>query len=296
MKVAVIGANGQLGSDVCTAFTAGGDAVVPFTHADLELTSADSVHAALAAANPDFIVNTAAMHHVDKCEADPAAALQANGVGSANLAGWAKRADVPVAYISTDYVFDGRKGAPYVESDAAFPLNAYGISKLAGEGFTAATAKKHFILRVSAIYGHQPCRAKGGLNFVELMLKLSRERDELRVVDEEFVTPTPTVQIAAQLVALSRSDRYGLYHGTAEGSCSWYEFAREIFDATDTKVRLEKARSAEFPAKVPRPAYSVLENRALKAENMNVYTHWRDGLHAYLAGRAQPAVTASVAG
>ncbi|MGC2638826.1 MAG: sugar nucleotide-binding protein, partial [Acidobacteriaceae bacterium] len=105
-----------------------------------------------------------------------------------------------------------------------------------------------------------------------------------------FVTPTPTVQIASQIVALSRSQAWGLYHATAEGSCSWYEFAREIFDSTGTKVRLEKAKSSEFPAKVPRPSWSVLENSALKAAGLNVYTDWRDGLHDYLAARpSQPA-------
>jgi dTDP-4-dehydrorhamnose reductase len=149
------------------------------------------------------------------------------------------------------------------------------------------------VLRVSAIYGLHPCRAKGGLNFVELMLKLSKERDELRVVDDEFVTPTPTVQIAAQLVALSRSSNYGLYHGTAEGSCSWHEFAGEIFRATGASVRLERARPGEFPAKVPRPKYSVLENRALKSARLNVFTDWRDGLQGYLVARAQAAVHAS---
>jgi dTDP-4-dehydrorhamnose reductase len=296
MKVAVIGSNGQLGSDVCSAFGQNGDEVVGLNHSDIELSSSESVDAALGAANPQIIVNTAAMHHVDKCQNDPAAALQANAIGARHVAHWAARADIPVVYVSTDYVFDGKKASPYIETDAANPLNAYGISKLAGEHFTAATAPKHFVVRVSAIYGHQPCRAKGGLNFVELMLKLAKERDELRVVNEEFVTPTPTKQIAAQIVALSGSNRYGLYHATAEGSCSWYEFAREIFDATGTKVRLEKASSSEFPAKVPRPGYSVLENRALKDAQLNVYTHWRDGLQDYLAGRAQAAATVSATG
>jgi dTDP-4-dehydrorhamnose reductase len=250
------------------------------------LTSTASVDAALTASTPELIVNTAAMHHVDKCEADPAAAFSANAIGAKNVGDWARRADASVAYVSTDYVFDGSKNSPYIETDAASPLNAYGITKLAGEHFTATIAPKHFILRVSAIYGHQPCRAKGGLNFVELMLKLSRERDKLRVVDDEFVTPTPTVQIAEQLVVLTHSNRYGLYHGTAEGSCSWYEFAREIFRATGTTVRLEKADPGEFPAKVPRPKYSVLENRGLKAADLNVFTDWRKGLESYLNARA----------
>ena len=285
MKVAVLGSNGQLGSDVCAAFLRNGDKVLALTHSDLEVTSGPIVDAVLSASMPEFIVNTAAMHHVDKCEADPIGAFNANAIGAKHVAEWAQRADATVAYLSTDYIFDGKKAAPYLETDVAAPLNVYGISKLAGEHFTAAIAAKYFVLRVSAIYGHQPCRAKGGLNFVELMLKLSQERDELRVVDDEFVTPTPTSQIAEQLVALSRSNDYGLYHGTAEGSCSWYEFAREIFRVTGTKILLEKARPGEFPAKVPRPKYSVLENRALKVNQLNVFTDWRVGLDGYLRDR-----------
>ena len=293
MKVAVLGSNGQLGSDVCAAFLRNGDEIFGLSHSDLELTSASSIEAALSACAPELIVNTAAMHHVEKCEANPMEAFATNAIGAKHVAEWAKRTDAKVIYISTDYVFDGKKGIPYLETDVAAPLNAYGVTKLAGEHFTAAIAPKYFVLRVSAIYGHQPCRAKGGLNFVELMLKLSQERDELRVVDDEFITPTPTVQIAAQLVALSRSSNYGLYHGTAEGSCSWYEFAAEIFRLTGTRVNLEKARPGEFPSKVPRPKYSILENHALKIARLNVFTDWRDGLKCYLSARAQ-AVTAAL--
>src|SRR2546430_1684716 len=119
--------------------------------------------------------------------------------------------------------------------------------KLAGELFVRAELKQHFIVRTSAIYGKQPCRAKGGLNFVELMLKLARERGEVRVVDSEFVTPTPTPQLAQQIVALSRCECYGLYHATAEGSCSWFEFAQEIFAVTGTPVRLTPAKAGDFP-------------------------------------------------
>ena len=286
MKVVVLGSNGQLGSDVCAAFERHGDQVTGLTHSDLEIGSAASVDAALSASNPELIVHTAAMHHVEKCEADPVAALTVNAMGARNVADWTRRADATVLYVSTDYVFDGQKGEPYLEADAPAPLNAYGITKLAGEHFTAAIAPKHFVLRTSAIYGHHPCRAKGGLNFVELMLKLAHEREELRVVDDEFVTPTPTEQIARQIVALAGSTGYGVYHATAEGSCSWYEFAAEILAATGTKVRLEKARPGEFPMKVNRPKYSVLENGALKKAQLNVFTDWREGLRQYLAGRA----------
>ncbi|HKR96770.1 MAG TPA: NAD(P)-dependent oxidoreductase, partial [Candidatus Angelobacter sp.] len=175
--------------------------------------------------------------------------------------------------------------APYTEDDSANPLNVYGNTKLSGEHFVRSINPRHFVVRVSAIYGENPCRAKGGLNFVELMLKLSQERPELRVVDDEFVTPTATAQIARQLVELSQSSHYGLYHATAEGSCSWYEFAAAIFELTGTKVRLERARPGEFPAKVPRPKYSVLENKALKSRSLNVFTPWQDGLSQYLANR-----------
>jgi dTDP-4-dehydrorhamnose reductase len=137
-------------------------------------------------------------------------------------------------------------------------------------------------LRTSALYGKDPCRGKRGLNFVELMLKLARERGKVRVVDSEFVSPTPTAELAQQIVLLSRSDAYGLYHATAEESCSWYEFAKEIFDATATAVKLEVAGADEFPAKVARPTYSVLENAALKMQDLNIFRPWRDGVREYL--------------
>jgi len=286
MKILVIGADGQLGTDVVKAFLANGDEVAAATHSDVELSDKESLEKYLADARPQVVVNTAAMHHVDKCEQDPAKAFAVNGLGARNLAAAAKEIGAKLVHVSTDYVFDGEKRTPYEESDAPRPLNSYGNSKLSGEYFVRATLPEHFVVRTSAIYGKSPCRAKGGLNFVELMLKLAKERDELRVVDSEIVTPTPTAEIATQIVALSGSDKYGLYHATAEGSCSWYEFAREIFALTNTKVKLSIAGPNEFPAKVPRPAYSVLENKALKARGLNVFRPWREGLVEYLGSRA----------
>jgi dTDP-4-dehydrorhamnose reductase len=285
MKIAVIGANGQLGIDVVGAFTSNGDEVISFTHADIELSEKDSISARLTAARPNIIVNTAAMHHVDKCEQEPAKAFAVNGLGAKNLALAAKEISAKLMHVSTDYVFDGEKRTPYEETDAPRPLNAYGNSKLCGEYFVRATLPEHFVLRTSAIYGKNPCRAKGGLNFIELMLKLARERGEVKVVDDEFVSPTPTRDIAEQMVVLSRSHAYGLYHATAEGSCSWHTFAREIFTLTNTKVRLMVAGPKEFPIKVPRPKYSVLENRALKSHELNVFKPWRQGLVEYLSSR-----------
>jgi dTDP-4-dehydrorhamnose reductase len=282
MKIAVIGANGQLGVDVVQAFCRNGDEVSSLSHSDIELSDADSVSSQLKHLRPQFIVNTAAMHHVENCEKEPAKAFAVNGLGARNLASTAQDIDAAILHISTDYVFDGAKKAPYEESDTPMPLNVYGNTKLAGEYFVRATARKHFVLRTSAVYGTNPCRAKGGLNFVELMLKLAKERGKVRVVDSEFISPTRTTEIASQIVALSRSDAYGLYHGTAEGSCSWYEFAREIFESTKTQVLLEAAGPNDFPAKVARPTYSVLQNRALRNHGLNVFNEWRLGLRDYL--------------
>jgi dTDP-4-dehydrorhamnose reductase len=148
-----------------------------------------------------------------------------------------------------------------------------------------ATTAEHFVIRTSGLYGESPCRAKGGLNFIELMLKLAKERGEVRVVDSEVVTPTSTAELAKQMVQLSRSDYYGLYHATAEGSCSWHEFAREIFALTDTPVRLKIAAPGEFPTKVARTTYSVLENKALKSRGLNSFKPWQDALRKYLGNR-----------
>jgi dTDP-4-dehydrorhamnose reductase len=290
VKVAVIGANGQLGSDVAAAFERNGDTVFPLTHAEIELSSLDSISKCLGELQPQLVVNTAAMHHVERCEQEPEKAFAVNGLGSRNLAMQARALGAVLMHVSTDYVFDGSKGSPYVEQDAPRPLSVYGNTKLAGEYFVRATAPKHFVLRTSALYGKKPCRAKGGLNFIELMLKLARERGEVKVVDNEFVTPTATDELARQIVALSRSDAYGLYHATAEGSCSWYEFARQIFDLTQTKVTLKAAGPNEFPAKVARPQYSVLENRALKTRGLNQFIPWNRALQKYLEQRTEPTI------
>lgn len=283
MKVAVIGADGQLGVDVVNQFTREGDEVSSLTHTEIEVSEIDSVSTRLKEIRPDVVVNTAAMHHVEKCEQEPQKAFAVNGLGARNLALVSREISATLFHVSTDYVFDGAKQKPYEETDVPLPLNVYGNTKLSGEQFVRGTCEKYFVLRTSAIYGKNPCRAKGGLNFVELMLKLARERGKVRVVDSEFVTPTRTTEIARQIVALSRSDSYGLYHATAEGACSWHEFATEIFHLTNTKVTLGVAGPNEFPMKVPRPLYSVLENRALKSRGLNLFQPWQVGLREYLA-------------
>ncbi len=282
MKVAVAGANGQLGADVAAAFRERGDTVVPLTHEDMELSSLESVRNCLGGSGVEVVVNTAAMHHVERCEADPERAWLVNGLGARNLAEVTRGSGATLVHVSTDYVFDGTKGQPYVETDAPLPLNVYGNTKLAGEYFVRTLNPRHFVLRTSGLYGTNPCRAKGGRNFVDLMLKLGQERGKVRVVDSEFVSPTSTAELARQIVVVSSSEAFGLYHATAEGSCSWYEFAKEIFSLAGMMVQVEVASPSEFLAKVPRPLYSVLENKRLKENRLNVFRPWQTALAEYL--------------
>jgi dTDP-4-dehydrorhamnose reductase len=293
VKIAIIGSNGQLGTDVGRAFELNGDDVCTLTHADIEVSNYESVLGILAAMKPAVVVNTSAMHNVERCEQEPGSAFAINALGPRNVAQVTRDLGATVIHVSTDYVFDGGKGEPYIETDAPAPLNAYGNTKLAGECFVRSGNPKHFVLRTSALYGKQPCRGKGGLNFVELMLKLARERGAVRVVNNEVVSPTSTAELAKQIVSMTQCDAYGLYHATAEGSCSWFEFAREIFDVSDIKVKLEAASPGEFQAKVPRPCYSVLENKRLKKLGLNVFRDWRESVSEYVGaerGKSDPVI------
>lgn len=288
MKLAVFGANGQLGRDITYLAAAMGHVVCEINHADVDARDGDAVRRAVSRAEPDVVVNAAALHHVEACEARPDEAFAVNAVGAKHVAIAAEAAKALMVYISTDYVFDGAKGYPYVETDLPSPLNVYGATKLAGEHFVRAHSARHVILRVSALYGRFPCRGKG-LNFVELMLRLAAQRGRLRVVDNEIVTPTSTLDVARQIVRAVEADVRGICHATAEGSCSWHEFAREIVALAGLRVPVDVAAPDEFQAKVPRPRYSVLENGTLKSLGLNVFPDWRDALREYLAMRACPA-------
>jgi dTDP-4-dehydrorhamnose reductase len=283
VRVALIGANGQLGRDIWRSLEDNGDEVVGLTHSDIDIASQDAVSAVLDVVAPEVLINTAAMHHVEKCETDPERAYAVNAMGARNLAIACRDRGALLIHVSTDYVFDGAKGSPYVETDGTCPLNIYGRTKLAGEEFVKGIASRYFIVRTSALYGKSQCRAKGGLNFVELMLKLAKERDELRVVDNEVVSPTSTAELATHIVSLTRFEGYGLYHATADGSCSWYQFAQTILSIAGIKTRVVVAAPGDFPSKVPRPAYSVLENRGLKTNGMDRFKTWQEGLRYYLS-------------
>ena len=283
MKVAVIGANGQLGRDVSREFKQQGNEVFELNHYIIEIADCKMVFDQLSTIKPDVVVNTAAMHNVEDCEKNPDYAFAVNSMGAKNLAIASNEFHFVLMHISTDYVFNGAKGEPYTENDCPKPLNVYGMTKFNGECFIENIASRYIILRVSGLYGRNPCRGKDGLNFVQLMLKLAKERDEVRVVNDEILTPTNTADVAKQIYALARcGDLYGLYHATAQGECSWYRFAAEIFKMSDADVKLSIAEPSEFPSKVPRSKYCVLENLSLKNLGLDIMPHWEKALDRYL--------------
>jgi len=282
--VVIIGANGQLGSDISEALAVHQFKIIELTHEDIEVSNFENCLSVLSAFSPSILINTSAYHNLDQCEQNPVVSYTVNSLGPRNLALICNRLRSTLVHISTDYVFDGQTSIPYIEEDLANPLNIYGQTKLAGEYAIESVAERFFILRTSAVYGKHTCRAKGH-NFIQLMLKLYKERDELRVVDNEIVTPTYTIDLANQIncLILSDSEEYGLYHATCEGQTSWYNFAKEIFNFLDLDVNLNIAASDEFPQKIPRPLYSVLENRKLKSIGLNVMRPWKESLFDYLS-------------
>lgn len=278
----ITGANGQLGSDLNDVLSSGGYKVIALNHQDADIADSKKIIALLDEHQANIFINTAAFHHLDQCEADLEKAMLINASAPALIAGVCKERNITFIHFSTDYVFDGKKAEPYVETDAAHPLNNYGISKRKGEEAILIVNPNAIIIRVSAIYGKSPCRAKNGLNFVQLMLKKANENADLKVVDDEIVSPTSTESIANCVFELLNKNLSGIIHMTSEGSCSWFEFAQEIFNYSKTPAKLTAAKSTDFPAKTPRPKYSVLENEVLKKNDLNFMPHWKTALHLYL--------------
>jgi dTDP-4-dehydrorhamnose reductase len=283
VKIAIFGIQGQLGRDLEEALS--GWNVVGMRYEDVDVTDESSVRGAVAAAAPDWVINAAAMTHVDKCETQEGAAFEVNALGARYVARAASAVGARLVHVSTDYVFDGAKGAPYVETDPPRPLNVYGATKLVGEWFAADACPDHYIVRTSGLYGTHECWGKG-TNFVETMLRLSRDRTELEVVRDEVLTPTFTEDLAAQVRRMIEArPAPGIYHATNEGQCSWYDFATEIFRVAGTPITIKGITSAQWGAPAKRPANSVLENAALEAAGINIFSGWDDALARYLSKR-----------
>ena len=276
MKLLVTGAAGMLGRDVMLAAGNAGHQVVGFGHAELEIADPAAVSAKVEAERPDVVINCAAWTDVDGAEEAEGEATRINGGGAGNVAAAAAAVGASVVYLSSDYVFDGSKGAPYVETDQTAPLSAYGRSKLAGEEATRAANKRHFIIRSAWLFGI------GGSNFVETMLRLAADHGEVLVVRDQVGSPTYTWHLAYGIVRLIEGVEFGIHHMAAAGSCSWYEFAREIFEQAGVECKVMSATTEMLGRPAPRPAFSALTSQREHAIEL---PSWQDGLAAYLSQR-----------
>jgi dTDP-4-dehydrorhamnose reductase len=276
VKLLVTGAAGMLGRDVMLAAGNAGHDVVGFGRAELDVTDAAGLEKKLDLERPDVVINCSAWTDVDGAEESEQAAFAVNGTGAGNVAAAAARVGASVVYVSSDYVFDGSKGAPYVESDQPAPLSAYGRTKLAGEEATVAANKRHFVVRSAWLFGI------GGGNFVETMLRLAATQNEVLVVRDQVGSPTYTWHLAYGIVRLIEGIEFGIHHMAAAGQCSWYEFAREIFEQAKVECKVLSGTTEMLGRPAPRPPFSALTSQREHAIRL---PSWQDGLAGYLAQR-----------
>jgi dTDP-4-dehydrorhamnose reductase len=276
MLVLVTGVNGQLGYDVVKELTAKGHEAVGVGRSELDITDESAVSSYVQNISPEAIIHCAAYTNVDAAETDQEGAYKVNALGTKYLAEAAKFVGAKMVYVSTDYVFDGAGTEPYEVNHPTKPLGVYGETKLVGEKFLQETLEKHFIVRTAWVYGIN------GNNFVKTMLKLGQDRKELGVVYDQVGSPTYTVDLAKFLVELIDSEKYGVYHASNEGVCSWHEFAVEIFKQAGMEIQVNPLTSDQFPRPAARPKYSVLSKKKIEEEGFTPLRDWKEALKEYL--------------
>ena len=276
MKVFVTGATGQLGHDVCRELERRGVEYRGVGSRELDITDAAAVEAALGEYAPDGVIHCAAWTKVDAAEDERAACWRVNAAGTAHIAAACAALGAKMLYISTDYVFPGTGAAPWKTDDGTGPLSVYGKSKLAGELAVETLLEKYFIVRSSWVFG------KNGNNFVKTMLRLSETKTELGVVADQIGSPTYTADLAPLLCDMIGTEKYGIYHASNEGECSWAELAEEIFRRAGKNVRVNRLATEQYPARAPRPRNSRLDKNCLTAEGFSRLPDWRDALGRYL--------------
>jgi dTDP-4-dehydrorhamnose reductase len=280
LKVAVIGAPGQLGQDLMRVFD---EDAVGFAHQDLDVTDEARVASAISSAEPDWVLNTAAFHRVDDCELDPTSTFAVNAVGALNVARAAADVGSGVVFYSTDYVFGGEdreRDHPYEEGDSPHPLSVYGTSKVAGEQLVAQANPRHLVVRSAGLYGTATSRK--GWTFPELMLNKARTEGFVRVVTDQVLSPTFTADLALKTKELIEHDAVGLFHLTNDGECSWYEFARGAFDLAGVEAEMEPIESGQFRQRARRPSYSALTTARLQNMGLSPLRPWKEALSDYL--------------
>ncbi len=275
-KIIVTGCNGQLGRAVNLELKDRTD--IEFVNTDvaeLDITNIDRVMELAREVQPYAIINCAAHTGVDACEDEWDKAYRINAIGPRNLSIAAAETGAKMIHVSTDYIFDGKSNKPYIEFDRPNPQGAYGATKLAGENMVKDFADRYFIFRTAWLYGD-------GKNFVKTMLRLSEDHDKVRVVGDQVGSPTSAKELASVIAHLLFTENYGVFHATCEGSCSWAQFAEEIFKMAGKNTVVETITTEEFGAKAPRPAYSILENYMLKLTTDYMFADWHDALNAYM--------------
>lgn len=277
MKVFVTGVKGQLGYDVVKELEKRGHQAVGVDIEEMDITDKSSVTAVIGQAAPDAVIHCAAYTAVDAAEDNEELCRRVNAEGTQNIADLCKALDIPMVYISTDYVFDGKGDRPWEPEDERKPLNIYGQTKYEGELAVQNTLDKYFIVRIAWVFG------VNGRNFIKTMLKLGETRDQLTVVNDQYGSPTYTYDLARLLVDMVQTDKYGVYHATNEGICTWYEFACEIFRQAGLQVKVEPVTSEQYPARAKRPSNSRMSKEKLTEAGFEKLPPWQDALTRYLA-------------
>lgn len=276
MKVLVTGVKGQLGYDVVNELTKRDIEAIGVDIDEMDITDAKSVDKVIKEANPDAVIHCAAYTAVDAAEDNVEICRKVNKDGTQNIANVCKELDIKMIYISTDYVFDGEGTRPWEPDDKQTPLNVYGQTKYEGELAVLNTLEKYFIVRIAWVFG------LNGKNFIKTMLNLSKTRNELSVVNDQFGSPTYTYDLARLLVDMVLTEKYGIYHATNEGIITWYDFAVEIFKTAGVEMKVNPVSSDEYPAKAKRPSNSRMSKDKLEENGFLRLPTWQDALKRYI--------------
>jgi dTDP-4-dehydrorhamnose reductase len=285
-KIVVFGASGQLGVELCRAFDKRGWAVKRFDRQSLDICDAHRVESAIADSNPDVVVNSAAYNQVDVAEEEPLAAFQANALAVRSLAMACRQTGAQLVHYSTDYVFDGNKGSAYVETDMPHPLGAYGVSKLSGEHYAQAYLTAPLIIRTSGVFGPAGMFTPRG-NFVELMLRLAREKRPIRVVADHVASPTYAPAMASRTADMIAHDLKGVFHLGGGEPISWFEFTKLIFESAGVNAPVHPTNEREYRTAARRPKYSALSNAKVEAAGIAPMPPLRSVVQDYLQARTQ---------
>lgn len=275
--ILVTGITGQLGYDVAKELERRGEDFIGTTRKEIDLSDPESAKKFILEKKPDAVIHCAAYTAVDKAESEAELALTVNGLATRKIAEACREIGAKMLYVSTDYVFGGDGDTPYEISDEKAPQNIYGKSKLLGEDSVIAIVRNYFIVRISWVFG------SNGKNFVKTMLNFDKRRKKISVVDDQIGSPTYTADLAPLLVDMIHSDKYGIYHATNEGFCSWAEFAEEIFKQAGYKITVEKIPTSDYPTPAKRPFNSRLSKNSLDAAGFKRLPTWQDAVTRFLA-------------